>query len=207
MRPFSYYWIIQKQLSTGDKILDVGCGDGKVEAEIESPERFRITGIDLYKPYIATAKKLGLFEKLIIGDIRKVGFKKKQFDVVLSSQVVEHLEKKEALKLIKTMEKVASKKVVIATTNGFFPYDPLWGHDANKLNIHKSGWSKAEFESLGYKVYGQGTGFIYKPGGLAHRYKSFQSLFFSLSLILSPLNYFFPPMSVYLIAVKDFSKK
>lgn len=200
--PFSYSWIIRHHLGNAKKVLDVGCGEGWLMSQINDDKKYQVTGIDLYKPYLKQAKVYGVYKKLIYGDIRKLKIPPNSYDTVMSSQVVEHLEKKEALKLIKAMEKIAKKKIIIGTTNGYFPYDPYGGHDDNPLQVHKSGWDIKELEDLGYKVYGQGISFIYKPGGLAYTVPFLGIVLFTFSYFLSPLTYLFPKMSAYIIAVK-----
>jgi|SRR5579871_3025139 len=199
--PFTYPWIVRKNII--GKILDVGCGDGAQMSMINSDRELNVTGLDLYKPYVEKAKKSGVYTNVLLGDVRKMNFKKASFDTVLSSQVVEHLTKIEARKLISTMEKIAKKRIIIGTTNGFFPFDPLEGKDGNPLQVHKSGWSIEEFKREGYHVYGQGLGIVYKPYGLAHRLSSVNMVWFLLSYLLAPVTYVFPQVSAYLIAVKS----
>ncbi len=183
-------------------ILDIGCGDGSFMTIINKSGDYKATGIDLYKPYIQTARKTKRFERLIAADIRKIKFKEKSFDLVLSSQVVEHLEKNEAKILIRKIEKIAKKKIVIATTNGYFPFDPIEGKDDNPFQVHKCGWTVSEFKRMGYKVYGQGLGLVYKPNKF-FRIPILKYLFFIFSYIVSPVVYFFPRLSTYIIAVKE----
>lgn len=200
--PFSYSWIFRHHLGNKKSVLDVGCGEGNIMSKINSDNKYNVTGVDLHRPYLRQAKELGAYRKLLYGDIRRLRFKQKSFDAVMSSQVIEHLTKKEGLKLIKVMENIASDKIIIGTTNGFFPYDPYMGRDDNPLQVHKSGWDIKEMENYGYKVYGQGISFIYKPGGLAYKFPSIGIFLFLFSYFLSPLTYIFPEMSSYIIAVK-----
>lgn len=200
--PFTYPWIYRKHLGAFVNILDVGCGDGSLMEYVNFDGKYKVTGVDLYKPYIKSAKEKGVYERVLLGDIRKIKFPKDSFDVVMSSQVIEHLEKKEALKLIKEMFKISRKKIIVGTTNGFFPFDPLEGGDSNPLQVHKSGWKITELIRDDFKVYGQGLGLILRPGGLAHRVKGLSYAFSLISYLLSPLVYFVPRLSTYIIAVK-----
>lgn len=200
---FSYSWIFRHHLNRQEKVLDVGCGDGLLMEQINRDGKYRVTGMDLYKPYLKKAQQLNTYEKLIYGDVRKLKIKPKSFDAVVSSQVIEHLEKKEALGLIKVMEKIAKNRVIIGTTNGYFPFDPLEGKDENPLQVHKSGWSIKEMKKYGYRVYGQGIGYIYKPEGLAHKFPNLRPAFYILSYLLSPITYLFPQISAYIVAVKE----
>lgn len=202
--PFTYSNIIWKKLDKQAKtILDVGCGDGSFMALVDQGKKLEVTGIDAYKPYLKKAEKTGAYKELAFGDIRKLPFLEKSFDVVLCSQVIEHLEKKEGEKLIDDLEKIAKSQVVIATTVGFFPYEPFEGKDGNPFQVHQSGWEPTEFKKRGYKVYGQGAGFVYgKTRVTKYLPKLLSSLGFGLSYLLSPLLYLFPPWAAYMICVK-----
>ena len=78
-------------------------------------------------------------------------FKDKSFDCVVALDLIEHLTKEEGAKLLKDIERIAKKKVVIFTPNGFVPQGE---YDGNTYQIHKSGWGFKEMEKKGYKVYG-----------------------------------------------------
>ena len=49
------------------------------------------------------------------------------------------------------MEKIARKKIIIFTPNGFLRQEE---HDNNPWQVHKSGWNINEMKSLGYNVIG-----------------------------------------------------
>ena len=148
LMPFTYPWIIKNNLAGARTLLDVGCGDGSFMKIIRS-EDIKVIGVDLFSPYLKSARRLGIYEKVLKQDIKKLKFKKKSFDVVLSSQVVEHLKRKEALKLISKMEAIAKNRVIVGTPNGYFPQEE---YDKNKLQEHQSFWTKRDFEKLGFKV-------------------------------------------------------
>ncbi len=161
--PFTYPWIIKRHLTECKNILDVGCGNGSFMAKINSGKSFNATGVDLFEPYVKKARSLNVYKKVIKKDVMKINFKSGNFDAVHTSQLIEHLEKKEGLKLIEKMEKIAKRKVVIGTPNGHFHQDE---YDRNILQKHKSSWSVEDFTKLGYTCYGQAIKFIYGEKGL-----------------------------------------
>lgn len=67
-------------------ILDLGCGYGRVASEIiKKNKKNRIFGIDISKTYVSIFnKKLKPFGKAQVGDVKKLPFKKGQFDFTLS---------------------------------------------------------------------------------------------------------------------------
>ena len=201
--PYTYPSIIHDSLNDSYTILDIGCGNGHLMSMINSNKELLVTGVDLFQPYLDNAKKTGCYKKLIKMDIRKLRFDEASFDCVLSSHVVEHFRKEDAFEQIKIMEKIAQKKIIIGTPNGYFPQDP---YDGNDLQEHFSEWGAEDFEKLGFRVYGQGAKFIYGYRGLLNGWMgSFlvtRFFLFFLSYLLSPIIYNYPRYSLYLIAVK-----
>src|SRR5688572_21983719 len=61
------------------------------------------------------------------------------------------LNKKDGYRLLKIMNKIAKKRVIILTPNGFVPQT---GKD-NELQEHLSGWSVSDFRKMGFKVLGR----------------------------------------------------
>lgn len=208
--PFSSPWIIRHHLGNARTVLDVGCGDGEFMLKVNPDKKYDVVGLDLYKPDLKKAKKTGVYKKVIFSDLRKikllrkVRFKNNSFDVVLASQVIEHISKKEGLKVISTLEKLAKRKVIIFTPNGFVPFDPFDVIDDNPLQVHKSGWEIEEMRRYGYKVYGQANSFIYRPQtGLLYKFRKLKNFFVIISLLLAPISYFLPKTSSMIIAVKE----
>ncbi|OGM26068.1 hypothetical protein A3D01_04880 [Candidatus Woesebacteria bacterium RIFCSPHIGHO2_02_FULL_39_13] len=202
--PFTYPWIIKKHFSDNKKILDVGCGDGTFMAKINFDKKYEVTGIDLFDPYLKKAGKTKAYEKVLKMDVRKLNLKDSSFDCVHASQVLEHLKEKEALSLIKKMEKIAESKVIIGAPNGHFHQD---AYDKNDLQRHQSSWQIEDFQKLGYTCYGQALKFIYGENGLVHNKLAAIGLvrffLFGLSYLLSPLAYIFPSLGAHIIAVKE----
>ena len=177
-------------------LLDVGCGNNSV-VQFFNKKLESSVGMDLF------AKSIGIHDTYIKAnalDIDKY-FKPKSFDCVLSIDVVEHLEKKQALELIKKMERIAKKCLVIQTTNGYLKQGPEGG---NPYQVHKCGFTTDEFRKMGYKVMGMdGPKFL---RGECARIKFKPKILFSiLANILDPVYRFFPEASFNLLAyVKHF---
>jgi hypothetical protein len=73
------------------------------------------------------------------------------FEIVICSDVLEHLTKEDGQILIREMLRVASKQVIVFTPLGFMPQhmdspgiDP-WGFSEVELQTHLSGWEPEEF--------------------------------------------------------------
>jgi hypothetical protein len=70
---------------------------------------------------------------------------------VIALDVIEHLTKEDGLRMMLSMEKIASRKVVFFTPSGFLPQHSF---ENNSLQEHLSGWEAEEMQKLGYQVQG-----------------------------------------------------
>lgn len=193
------YRLLEKNLSDCHSVLDVGCGVDSPLGKLK--KTFYSEGIDIYKPSINKSKKKKIHDKYVLGDILKVDklYKPKSFDVVIALDVIEHLEKVDALNLIKKMEKIAGKKVIILTPNGFHHQDHL---DGNPHQEHKSGWRIQDLKRRGYNVVGL-RGFKFIRGECATITMKPWIFWGSIAFISEPLLYNIPQYSYHLFAVKN----
>ena len=194
-----YFKSIQRLLSGSKSVLDVGCGADSPLNRVK--KTFYSEGVDLFKESIEKSKKKRIHDAYKLSDIRDIDklYKNKSFDAVIGLDVIEHLTKKDSVTLIKKMEKIARKKVILLTTNGFYHQD---AYDNNPYQIHQSEWKRIDLERLGYKVYGL-RGLKYLRGEYATiKYKPW--FFWGLIAFLSEVPLFFAPdFSYHLLAVKE----
>lgn len=206
--PFSYLWILRRTIGNDVKtILDLGCGNGDLMKNIGRGENWEIVGVELFDKAVEKAKLSGIYKKVLKGDVTNLPaeIKNKKFDVVFSSQVLEHLPKHKGEIALKEWEKFARKRIVVSTTNGFIDYNPIEKKidDHNVYQRHWSGWSSDEFYQKKYKVWGQGAKFIYGLNGIASKSPKHLLYYCMLSYLISPLVFYFPKISTYLIAQKE----
>ena len=197
----SYYKSLEKELSDAKTVLDVGCGNWSPLANVK--KTFYSVGIDIHRPSIEEIKKKKIHDEYKVGDVLELSkiFKPKSFDVVLALDVIEHFEKDSAIKLIRSMDKIARKKVIILTPNGFAKQD---AYDGNLFQEHKSGWNISDFRRLGYKVFGiRGLRFLRGgEGGATIKFKPW-FLWGAISTLSQPLCFFIPQIACQLLAVKE----
>ena len=134
-----------------DSILDVGCGKSSPVQYL--PKRGHLVGVDLFKPSIEKSRAKGIHDEYHVMNVLDIDkkFKPSSFDAVIALDLIEHLTKEEARNLIKKMERIAKKIIIVFTPNGFFHQDEF---DKNVLQEHKSGWETHEMRKLGFKVVG-----------------------------------------------------
>ncbi len=91
------------KITTGNKILDLGCGTGRVTSYYFD-KGFDVTGVDLSPKMLEIAKNKYPKIDFRLGDIRKINFND-TFDGISLAYSLFHLEKKDVSKII---EKITS---------------------------------------------------------------------------------------------------
>ncbi len=94
-----FFWreleFLKKYIKNGDKILDVGCGNGRLFDMFEDTN-IKYTGIDFSKELIEIAKKeRGDRATFMHADALSLPFKDNSFDTVFSIAVLHHIPSKE----------------------------------------------------------------------------------------------------------------
>lgn len=113
---------------SGKRILDVGCGDGFLESKLKKNFK-EIYGIDLNETDLAIAKILNPEKRInfVKASASKLPFKNDFFDVVVCTEVIEHI--KEDSIVIDEIKRVLKRKgkLIITTPDKKFPflYDPI----------------------------------------------------------------------------------
>jgi ubiquinone/menaquinone biosynthesis C-methylase UbiE len=97
------------EISPENKILDVGCGKKDRSFSCFNDEN-QITGLDVYD---STENDKNNF-KYIKGDAEKLPFKNKEFEVIISIGMLEHIKPKEKMiKCLKEIERVGKKYAIV----------------------------------------------------------------------------------------------
>ena len=140
--------LIAPRLRPTDEVLDLGCG-------IMQPTGGRLTtvrahvGVDAFRPYL---DRIGPpFIHAPVQDVA-AGLPPRSFDVVLLLDVVEHLDKPEALAVLAGAERIARREVIAFTPDGFVPQDgwAAWGMGHNDAQAHRCGLTLEELAGMGY---------------------------------------------------------
>ncbi len=147
-----YVSAIEYAVGDAARVLDVGCGNNSPIGRFQRPVP-HATGIDMHAPWIEESRRKGIHDAYVQMNALKIAgtFGAATFDVVLACDVLEHLPRDGAADLLAQMEQVASQRVVVLTPNGFLEQGETWG---NPHQVHRSGWTAAEFRKRGYDVRG-----------------------------------------------------
>lgn len=135
-----------------ESLLDVGCGERSPVHKF-SREIPRTVGVDAHAPSLDTSRGAGIHTDYVQADVRNIGerFEPATFDCVVSLDVIEHLARADGERLLEAMERIARRKVVVFTPNGFLEQPPEPG---NPHQEHLSGWTAEEMRRRGYLVMG-----------------------------------------------------
>ncbi|MCM8757678.1 MAG: class I SAM-dependent methyltransferase [Candidatus Omnitrophica bacterium] len=143
----SLYWL-RKELKDCYSVLDLGCGYNS----LLKYQRLKFSvGVDYFMPYLLESKNKSIHNFYIRADVKSVEFRPSSFDAVLLLNVLEHLKKEEALKVLEKAFRIAKRKVILITPNGYLKQV---SSKENPLQEHQSGWQVKELLNLGFKPYG-----------------------------------------------------
>lgn len=187
-------------------VLDLGCGIGSAGDLFSPNKNYQFTGVDIYKPYLKICQKKGNYRELIQADITKIKIKEKSFDVVLLLQVIEHIDKKSGINLLKKTVKIAKKCIIVSVPNGCCHQAE---YDGNAYQKHVSIWTTTDLRKLGYKVYGQGLRRIYGANsyGEGQVAKWWQKIIAALTALLIPVLIVYPQIAAQLIGIRYLNEK
>ncbi len=177
-------------------ILDLGCGKG-VNGFLIRISRYiqdaKLIGMDINEEHIKFCKKFNIYDETIKKSLPAIPLKDKSVNLVLCTEVIEHLTRKDGLKLLDEMDRVCRRRIILTTPNIFFATMP--GDPNDK---HLSLWTIKDLKARGYKVYGVGLKMPLLWGDKFLKIK--QALYY----FFTPISYIFPNISGSLIAIKDF---
>jgi 2-polyprenyl-3-methyl-5-hydroxy-6-metoxy-1,4-benzoquinol methylase len=137
---------------TVDSILDVGCGEGFTLNRLkENGIGKKLEGIEYLQAAIDLGKKTYPDIKITKGNIYELPYKDNSFDLVLCTEVLEHLEKPQAA--VKELVRVSKKYLVISVPNEpFFMLAQLirgknWSRLGNDIE-HINHWTMFGFSTF-----------------------------------------------------------
>ena len=143
---------LESMIGNTHSLLDLGCGvDSPIRKISKRPPH--LVGVDGFQPSIDESRRNKIHDDYVCAELLEIDqfFEASSFECVMALGVIEHYPKKKGFVLLEKMEKLASKRVIISTTNGFVPQAE---HSGNILQRHLSGWTVDEMQQLGYKVIG-----------------------------------------------------
>lgn len=130
-------------------ILDVGCGLSLKSQYLDAVYR---VGIDVYRPYLRAIQSSVDYVAVVM-DVSELTdrFLPHSFDLVIATDILEHLPKPDGYKLIEDCEYLAKQAVILETPLGYVPQNiDIWGLGGDIYQTHRSAWNLHEFSNLNY---------------------------------------------------------
>jgi len=190
---------LERALAGCRSVLDVGCGRASPLAST-GYAGFKV-GIDIARADLAEARRSGTHDQLVRADVARIGdlVRPKSFDAVVCLDVIEHLEREQALALLATLESLARRRVVVFTPNGFVPQPPTAD---NPYQEHLSGFTTSDLRERGYTVRGMhGLWFVF--GAFGETRLAPGALWRRVADVSAPLVYRAPRLAFGLLGVKS----
>lgn len=144
---------IKKILSDIDyrALHEVGCGQGYNLRSLSSIKKAEISGSDISEEALASAKKNVPEAELIVASVYQLPFSDNSFDLVVASEVLEHLGNAE--KGLEEIKRISRRYCLLTV-----PQEPLWRilnfcrgkywRTWGNPPVHLNHWSKIDFVKL-----------------------------------------------------------
>jgi hypothetical protein len=107
-------------------VLDIGPGVGTYAKLLSEVPTSRVSGIEIYEPYVHTYRLNEYYDDITIGDARTVPFP--EADVVIIGDVAEHMSEDEALQLWAKAGSAASQAVYLSIPVVHYPQGEIEGN-------------------------------------------------------------------------------
>lgn len=131
-----------------NNVIDIGCGEGFIINCLDYP---KITGVDISRNALKIAKEKNPECDFCSGSICEISFKENSFDLVIATEVLEHLEKPDLA--LQEIRRITKSYCILSVPNepyfratNFFRGKNLtrFGNDPE----HVQNWSSGKFVSL-----------------------------------------------------------
>lgn len=94
-----------------ETVADVGCGNGRtIKRLLGLNDRLKtaaIIGFDIYKPYLVKAKTF--YHNVVLCDVRYLPLRSNSVDLVLSTELIEHLDKADSLRFLAEFDRIVRR--------------------------------------------------------------------------------------------------
>jgi len=203
---------IKKLMKNYNSFVDLGCGPNSPVQILNKIKQFNSLGVDGSKESIEESKIKNIHANYLQSKILETKLKSKSYDVAISLDVLNLQSKDDGFKLIKEMERIASKRVIILVPNGKIEEPDeikLLSESKYKSNYDflkwRSTWTADEMRKLGYEVVGiNGLKFLKKANASPRIKPSFLGVL--ISDFTQLFTVFFPSKAFHLLCYKDLNK-
>lgn len=151
--------IVQNYVGPEDTLLDLGCGIMGATAGISAKS---VLGVDIFPTYLTHIRTR--YPTVILGMEETGRFVDQSYDVVICLDVVEHLEKELAIRVLGECPRICRKSALIFTPKVLHdneqPEGGAWGMGENEYQKHRCLITADELTANGYSVVEHGEGLL-----------------------------------------------
>jgi ubiquinone/menaquinone biosynthesis C-methylase UbiE len=131
-----------------NSVIDIGCGEGFVINCLDYP---KITGVDISRNALRIAKEKNPECEFCSGSIYEISFKENSFDLVIATEVLEHLERPDLA--LREIRRITKNYCILSVPNEpyFRAMNFFRGKNLARLGNdpeHVQNWSSGKFVSL-----------------------------------------------------------
>lgn len=137
---------IKERLQPGSRLLDVGCGNGALEA-LELSSGFDVVGVDVSERQIKEARKNVPDAEFLCGDVREFVFSPESFDAVVSFYCFNHIARDSYRDLLRRLHRWLKPKGVLICSFGIGDTDE-WVGDWLGVKTHFSSYDRESTLSI-----------------------------------------------------------
>lgn len=150
--------ILRKLKYIKGNLLDAGFGRGELEIKLQSRKDITIYGIDISEFAVKSAKEK-LRGTFLVGNILNIPFPNKYFDMVIASEILEHIPPSKTFKALKELKRVLKQKGTLIITIPLNERLEDMVKSRQNLNAHVRVYTpkliEAELKITGFKIRGK----------------------------------------------------
>ncbi len=109
------------------EVLDIGPGVGTYAKLLAGPSVSKLTGLEIYEPYVHTYRLRTYYDEIVIGDARETDLP--TCDVVILGDVAEHMTAEAALDLWERSAAAARRAVYLSIPIVHYPQGEIEGNE------------------------------------------------------------------------------
>lgn len=151
----TYKVLLEKYLPKS--VFDIGVGYGNIGNYTKKIlPNCKIYGVEIFAPYLNYKNGIpfSVYDSIILGDIIDLSDKLWKVDLISAFDVIEHLERQDGIKVIKQLQRVAKKGVIVTVPIIDYPQGEVFG---NIHETHLTQWKVKEMEKIGGKILFKGN--------------------------------------------------
>ncbi len=129
-----------------ETVVDIGVGEGTYAKLMRPSHQGQWTGVEAWAPYVEQFGLAGLYDVVVIADVRRLPWTALRADLIIAGDVLEHMMQEQATRVLK-MARTASPNLIVSVPVLHLDQGAVGG---NPFECHVEHWTAAQMrEELG----------------------------------------------------------